>query len=350
MLIHQLKKQYDTKVICLTPYRDERWMLHRFLSCALLWADMVILGDNCSEQPFDDILDCHDRTRIKVVKVDMGGFFNESAMRKPMLDAAREIPGKKLLTFLDADEVYSAEIFDSHELHSLFSIAPGNVATSDWVQLGPYVRHGSTITRSIVAFLMDDGVSEYNMDKKFHGLRVPGEANVHKWDILRLNDISILHYADVDLLRKKIKNFWYQCHEWLLPDRKPLPVILRQYYFRIDRDDAYTAIAIPEKVFSHYISAGIDMTSVNKLWYIWQEKQVLDFFIEHGVDRFDLLDIWDHDWERSAGKYDMKLSALHRRRRSLMGRLIRYYIRVTHQYSSNALVKRLDYYLGKWLG
>jgi sulfur carrier protein ThiS len=341
-LLAKLKQEHDIQLICLTPFRDEQWILDRFLSCALLWADMVILGDNNSSEPYEHILERHDRSRIRVVRVEMDGF-NESAMRKPMLDAAREIPGKKLLVFPDTDEVLSANILNSPELHTLLSASPGTLMATNWFQLGTITTLGQNLYAYLTPFFMDDGLASYNMDKQFHGWRVPGEANEARWNVIKLSDINLVHYGHVNPQRTILKSFWYQCQEWLQPGRKTIMQILRQYYFNKEQAiHLYNKAPVPEAYFADYLAAGIDMTSVNKPWYIWQEKRVLEFFAEHGTARFDLLDIWNHDWAAAAKKYDMNIPALNSHKRSLRGKLLRWYVRNTANLFRHPIIRQID--------
>jgi len=337
-----LKQKYDVKLICITPFRDEQWMLHRFLSCALLWADMVILGDHNSTQPYEDILDQHDRSRIRVVPVEMEGF-NESALRNPLLQAAREIPGKKLLVFLDADEVLSANFLSSPELHTILTAAEGTYIYTDWFQLNNNMLSGYNMPFDLALIFMDDGISGYNMNRQFHGFRVPGDANEHIWNVINLHDINVVHYGPANLYREKLKKYWYQCQEWLLENRKTTTQILRQYSLDpitlSDRDDQQQ---LPPAYFSSYLEAGIDMSSIATPSYNWQEKQVLDSFSQYGPAHFDLLDIWHHNWLRASVKYGNENPVLLNPKRSFRGRLLRWYIRFTANNHGHPVVKKID--------
>ncbi len=43
-------------LICLTPIRNEAWILERFLQCASLWADYIIIGDQNSDDGSREIV------------------------------------------------------------------------------------------------------------------------------------------------------------------------------------------------------------------------------------------------------------------------------------------------------
>jgi hypothetical protein len=345
-LLHERKYTYKTKLVCITPLRDERWILDRFLSCALLWADHVILGDNNSVESYDDILEKHDVTRVTVIKNDME-LFNESLLRQPLLEEARKICGRKLFIFLDADEVLSSNILDSPELDTIISAPEGTVFTTNWFQLRETVQDGFIGHTSIYPMFLDDNISAYNMSTQFHGFRIPGEDKLPKWNIIKLNDISVVHYSMVDPQKIKIKIMWYQVQELLQHHRKTLITILRQYFALYLMTPNNTVESIPVNCFSNYLKAGIDMTSINKPCFIWQEKVIIDLFKRHGTKRFDLLDIWNHDWNAAARKYNEELPIS--RKRSLKGRLIRTYIRMTHKYYKNKIILIIDKLIDKVL-
>ncbi|MFZ0503142.1 MAG: glycosyltransferase family 2 protein, partial [Chthoniobacterales bacterium] len=42
-------------VICLTPIKDEAWILERFLKCASTWADHIIIADQQSKDGSKEI-------------------------------------------------------------------------------------------------------------------------------------------------------------------------------------------------------------------------------------------------------------------------------------------------------
>src|SRR5437667_3161139 len=92
-------------IICLTPVKNEAWILDRFLQCASLWADHIIVADQCSEDESREIVGRHP----KVILIENPSpVYDEGARQKLLLEAARRIPGKRLLIALDADEMLTA--------------------------------------------------------------------------------------------------------------------------------------------------------------------------------------------------------------------------------------------------
>ena len=81
-------------VICLTPVRNEEWILDRFLRCASLWADHIIVADQGSDDRSREI--ARSFPKVTLIRNDSAEF-NEPERQKMLIDAARQIPGPRLL-------------------------------------------------------------------------------------------------------------------------------------------------------------------------------------------------------------------------------------------------------------
>ena len=71
------------KIICLTPVLNEAWILDRFLKCASLWADHIIIADQGSTDGSVEIAKRYEKVIFIDNKTD--GDFNEMKMRAPLL-------------------------------------------------------------------------------------------------------------------------------------------------------------------------------------------------------------------------------------------------------------------------
>jgi glycosyltransferase involved in cell wall biosynthesis len=77
-------------IICLTPVKNEAWILDRFLRCASLWADYIIIADQGSTDSSREIA----LRYPKVVLIDnLSLEFSEVQRQQLLLDAARQIDG-----------------------------------------------------------------------------------------------------------------------------------------------------------------------------------------------------------------------------------------------------------------
>ena len=128
----------NVKVVCLTPVRNEAWVLDRFLKATSLWADVIIVADQMSTDGSREIAVKYP----KVVLIDNDTEdFNEPERQKLLIDEARKIEGKKLLITLDADEMFSPEIFDSKQWKEVLLSKPGTVIYFQWANFAPDLKH-----------------------------------------------------------------------------------------------------------------------------------------------------------------------------------------------------------------
>jgi hypothetical protein len=98
--------------ICMTPVRNEAWVLHAFLKATSLWADYIIIADQISTDGSREIA----LSYPKVILIDNNNpDYDEASRQKLLIDKAREIEGDKILFGLDADEVFSANFSETDD-------------------------------------------------------------------------------------------------------------------------------------------------------------------------------------------------------------------------------------------
>ena len=73
-------------LICLTPVKNEAWILHAFLKATSLWADYIIIADQMSTDGSREIA----LSYPKVILIDNDNQeFNEVERQKMLIDKAR---------------------------------------------------------------------------------------------------------------------------------------------------------------------------------------------------------------------------------------------------------------------
>jgi Glycosyl transferase family 2 len=281
-----------TSIICLTPIKNESWILDRFLQCASVWADYIIVADQLSVDNSREIA-CR---YPKVILIENNSAsFNEPERQKLLIEAARKIPGKRLLIALDADEVLSANFLTSPEWQTVISAKPGTVINFQWANLRPDCKSYWNSSYHSLGF-MDDG--SQHLGKLIHSPRLPIPENA---PVIILNDVRVLHYQYTDWERMKSKHRWYQCFERVnRPNRRAID-IYRQYHhmYAIPQHDI---LPLPERWISSYIEQGIDMTSVMRDELFWWDQQVLELFEKYDAHSFKREAIWDVDWSALAAR------------------------------------------------
>jgi glycosyltransferase involved in cell wall biosynthesis len=312
-------------VICLTPILNESWILEKFLKCASLWADHIILADQKST---DNSLEIARRfPKVRLVE-NPAKQYDEMERQQVLLAEARRIPGRRLLLALDADEFLTANFLSSPEWNSILHAAPGTVISFQW----PFVHTNYAdlsyflLLKEMRLGFVDDG--SQHLGKAIHSGRVPAPPLA---PILRPKQIKVMHYCMMDRERFESRLRWYQC--WELLNLKRRPIDLYRFY-HTDLFVPTDAIKpLPGEWTRGYEEAGIDVTSVHcEPDYRW-DREVLRFLEEHGAAKFRRLAIWDVNWTtRQAELFPDKPSKTYRDPRGLFDKTVHRWLRWTQRY------------------
>jgi hypothetical protein len=284
----------NPNIICLTPIKNEAWILDRFLKCASLWADYIIIADQNSNDGSREIA----RSFKKVILIENPSKeYNEQGRQKILINAARKIEGPRLLIALDADEVLTANSMTSSEWAKILLASKGTVVKFRWINIRPDFQ---TFWSSNIEFpwgFIDDG-SEY-VGETIHSYRIPIPNDA---PVINLHEIMVLHYQYTDWNRMKSKHRWYQCWERINnPNRHPID-IYRQYHHMCSVPKRQIK-KIPEDWFAGYEEKGIDMKNITKDNSYWWDEEILKYFETFGTSRFRHELIWDVDWNMIADRF-----------------------------------------------
>jgi hypothetical protein len=309
-------------VMCLTPIKDEAWILERFLKCVSTWADHIIIADQQSKDGSKEIA----RRFPKVTLIENSSeAFNEPDRQQLLISAARKIPGPKILITLDADEFFTANLLSSREWETILSSPPGTVIRFHWLEV-------FADSRGLCYFkfpwdppigFVDDGTE--HKGSPIHSVRVPWKAGA---TTITPTQIKVMHCCLLDRDRFKSKIRWYQCYEHLNTYKRPI------HLYRFYHQDLFVpsdAIKpVPTDWVQGYEESGIDMSSVQRpAAYRW-DREVLQLFEKHGTARFKRLAIWDVNWtELHRQLYPQEPAKKAVDPRSLLERAVHKWLRLT---------------------
>lgn len=321
------------KLICLTPVKNEAWILEKFLACASLWADHIIIADQQSDDGSREIAARFD----KVILIEnLTPVFNEPERQQLLLNEARKIKGPSVFFTLDADEFLTADFMQSPEWNQILFAPPGTVFRFNWVNVLPDFKRGWIIGQSPWA-IVDDG-SEHR-GEKIHSPRIPLPSHGNYVD---LTDIKVLHYQYTDWARMQSKHCWYQCYECINFPEKKVVTLYRMYhhmYVYLKRKK-YT-VSLPDKWFDYYRSKGIMMKNVIKQDY-WWDREVVNLLIEHGPAKFRNAFIWYRDWNSLRDKYMPDNKTKLNDPRPLYLKCLHTYLHVSQPFRNSIAVRAID--------
>jgi len=280
------------QVICLTPIRNEAWILERFLRCASLWADRIIIADQGSDDGSQEIA----RRFPKVQLIENPAReFNEPERQQLLIAAAREIPGNKLLIALDADEFLTANCLASSEWQLMLRAVPGTVINFQMVNILPNRKTYYLYPTEFSFGYMDDGTPHEGYP--VHSPRLPRPDDQAR---ISLRQIKAIHFATMDAPRLRSKLRWYQCWEFL-NNRGTIngrwdgsAAALYRDYHREFHVASRLVQPLPDEWVAPY---GPDFLGLPELEFYRWDAEVLRMMIAHGTSAFRKLAIWDVDWE-----------------------------------------------------
>lgn len=324
----------DTKVICLTPVKNEEWIIEKFLNATSLWADYIIIADQGSTDRTVEIA----KKFEKVIIVDNSDLedFNEVKMRTPLYEEARKISGKKLLISLDADEILTPN-FESPEWKTILAAKEGTRFLFDLCNILPgFENYFFTMDKFCCAFI-DDG-SEYNMGL----IHIPRIPIPNKCNFIKLNEIKVLHLQFVLWERMERKQLWYKMYERINFPNKSRLSLYRQYDYVLE-NIAKKQYKCDEFWVKEYSKKNIDITSVNIIpEYIW-DHTILNYLEKYGFSKFKYLGLDKLYWkqrlrdERGISILDCK--------RSIFESLILKYLEKTRTIRDEIWVRAIDKFL-----
>lgn len=300
-------------IVCLTPVKNEAWILDLFLRCASLWADHIIIADQGSDDGSREIAARYG----KVTVIDNASrTFNEAERQTLLIEAGRKIPGKRLFIALDADEVFTPEVLTSREWDDVLAAPLGTVVRFNWANLHKGFDRFWNSSYPIPFGFMDDGTPHSPLE--IHSPRVPSPAGA---PVIDLKQIRVMHYQYAHWERMRSKHRWYQCWERLHNSQRAPAAVFRQYHHMhgIGEDELH---AVPRGWIDGYRDVGIDMTALvfDKNFY-W-DRLVLGYFEQYGASHFSRAAIWDLDWEGKARALGMERPERFRDPRTLRDKLM----------------------------
>jgi hypothetical protein len=322
-----------TKIICLTPIKNEAWILDRFLTAASLWADHIIIADQMSTDGSRVIA----KKYPKVILIDNpSDTFNEPERQKMLIHEARKIQGPRLLITLDADEMFTPNILTSLEWKNVLNAEPGTIFKFQWANFCPDLKN-MWFGLYFPWGYMDDG-QEHSDNNKIHTFRIPLPIDN---PIVKINEIKVIHLQYTNWERMQSKHRWYQCYEKIHCPEKSAVDIFRMYHhmYAIPPNQI---IPIPAEWIQEHNKRGIDITIVHRETKLWWDELVLNYIEQNGAAFFKKINIWDTNWKEKAKLWGRQNMNPFSDPRNIMDKLIQLWLIKTQNKYPRRVFKFID--------
>jgi hypothetical protein len=282
----------DCRRICVTPVRNEAWIIDLFLAAAKTWATDVVVADQRST---DGTLERLQRTAGVSVVINDSPVFDEVHRQRLLLTRAREFAGTRILIALDADEALSANFATSDEWRQLEAAEPGTVLRFRWVNVLPGFERAWIPPGHVALGFVDDGSAHGGA--RIHNPRLPHPDGA---PVLDFHEVVVLHFQYVAWGRMASKQRWYQAWEHVHHRRKSPLQLFREYNHMHGSWERSEIHPLQPEWLAGYEQAGIDFRALPADPTTWWDSEVLQMMQEHGPDRFRRIDLWDKDWNAVA--------------------------------------------------
>lgn len=286
------------KIVCLTPVRDEEWILEHFLKAASAWADEVIIADQNST----------DRSRqiaVSFAKVTLlhndSTTFNEPERQVKLIDAARKLSDDNLLLALDADEVLFFEQSVEASWEHILSLPAGTCIYFECINVGEGFRECWTKGYHFYGYV-DDGTEHKGL--VIDSPRLP-QSNQSQH--IRFEHIKVLHLQYTNMERVRLKQYWYQCLEATLANERTYLGTKKTNLYIFERYNKFR-FALPQRrpispcwlsfLEENGFTATLKPQIDTGIFYL---SDIRGFFDRYGTNYFQHLSIWDHDWSAQFG-------------------------------------------------
>jgi hypothetical protein len=277
------------KIIAMMPTRNEAWVIGSSLACLSEFCDVILVSDRRSDDGTRDIC----RRFPKVVVIEPAAESRIREQRWQLLDAARGYDGFNLLWSNDADELLSPRLMKSFLERRRNHLAPGTVIEPRFYTLwNSPARYRGDLThyRPYWARLgfVDDRRADYDrsLSAPLHEPRIPAPEAT---PAIQADDLPVLHLQWMIPNRNQLKQAWYRCREWL-DDGKSAADINGFYSVTFQAPRARTVPVPPEWVADIVFPDG-----EGDLEGSWHEREILAWFDQYGIERFEPLEIWHID-------------------------------------------------------
>ena len=282
-------------IVCITPVKNEAHNLRRFLACASLWADYIIVADQYSDDDSAAIIQACPKAQLIRNESKV---YNEEQRQILLLNAARQIPGPRVIFALDADEVLPSQLFQTSAWDKIIFAPPGTVGQLQFINLFPDMKRAVKSHWQNRVYVDDD---HPHTGHHIHSSPVPIRENS---PTIRLPESMLLHYAMVDSNRFDRRQIWYQCFETLNTSNLT-PIQIYRRYHELDVHPPELTIDIDPAWFGAYNRAGI------KVWEIepgptrqW-DRDIFQWMLDPNIGprRFSKIPIWNLNWNKEYEKF-----------------------------------------------
>ena len=283
------------KTIAMMPVRNEAQVLATSLGCLETFCDriFILLDSQCTDNS-PEVIKAFPKAEIIINETASGGSVAAGALvigRSLLFDAFRSFEGNNIGLCVDADEIAPPQIFFRFKQAVGEIDRPGSVFSLWWVQLwksfDQYRSDDSVWSNSWKPMAFhDDRRLFYPTDQPhFHESRTPVPADPGR--VRRLEDFPVIHLQWAAWERTQYKQASLRVLEYIHAEFRGAAEINAKYAITLPEGHEGVKPVEPEWL------QGVRMPKdFLRPLPSWHRDCVLALFEEHGILRFEPLQIW----------------------------------------------------------
>lgn len=320
-------------LICMTPVRNEAWVLHAFLKAASEWADYIIIADQMSTDGSREIA----LSYPKVILIENNNpNFNEAERQKILIERARKIEGDKILFGLDADEIFAANYSETADWKKILYSEPGEVFWFKWAEIRPdKISYWESEKTYYPWVFHDNGIEPHgNYVRNMHSMRIP--YPIEEKQMYYVDDFRVLHLAYLNTERTNSKRRFYKITDFEL--NKWNAISLSRSYAQTKKESKVNNL--PVNFMYNAAQHGFDLfefvdCNSKKHWF---DDAVIKKIGTLNIENIKKIDLWDSEFLKNYQILDP---------RSLIDKGIHFYLRNTQSIKSCLIMRIIDRILKK---
>ena len=285
----------DTKIIILTPIKNEDWILKEFLTVTSSFADCIIIADQGSTDNSIKIAKAFPKV---ILLYNSDENYDEDARQNLLIEKARTtFPNHKRILFaLDADEIISFDSLQEKSVWDKLKIIPSGA--SIFFEKPDLLTNLDKCVRWKKNYFpigyIDDG--KEHVAKKIHSRRLP--KNLEVKDVY-IDEVKFLHFA---LTRNKVQSSKMRYYSMIENVHANIPIYLRRkmyssFFNPYKKYPSKNFEVLPPIWLSGWKEQGLDFNNLPEPEYSWHAFASLNFFLRYGCKAFYYDDIWYFNWE-----------------------------------------------------
>jgi glycosyltransferase involved in cell wall biosynthesis len=267
-----------TKVVVVTPVKNEDWIIRPFLNACSEFADHIVIGDHFSKDSSAQIAAAF--PKVSLIQA-ASTTFSEQDRRNQLLEEARSFGDGNLIISLDADEFFSENIRASNFIEVLKAHKPGTHFKFPFFNVASNLESGWVTVTDSIAFI-DDGSRHENSDF-IHFPRLPKSPSATE---VFFPNILVLHLQYVDNARMESKHTWYKLWERInFPQKSAIEIFRRYNHMHAVKRSAM--IRAQSAWLENLLRVGIDLREISKPRnQYWWDFEVQKMLAEHPENFF----------------------------------------------------------------